>query len=109
VVIAAACVILFLGIVQARNAAVDNLPEFMPVKVQVQTEALGLSTVEVEQFITVPMENELNGVPWVNDIHSRSMPGLSTIDLTFKAGTDILRARQLVTERLARGPGVAKV
>src|SRR5206468_2846969 len=57
----------------------------------------------------VPMENALNGVPWVDDIHSRSIPGLSAIDLSFKEGTDILRARQLVTERLAGGTGVAKV
>lgn len=109
VLAAAAAVVLSLGIVQMRHAAVDSLPEFGPPHVQVQTDAPGLSAVEVEQFITVPLEDELNGVAWVDQIHSRSIEGLSTIDLTFQKGTDVLRARQLVTERLAQGPGVANI
>jgi Cu/Ag efflux pump CusA len=106
---AAAAVLLFLGVWETRHAAVDALPEFGPARVQVQTEALGLSASEVEQFITVPLEDELNGIAFLDSIHSRSIPGLSAIDLTFKPGTDVLRARQLVTERLAQGPGVANV
>jgi Cu/Ag efflux pump CusA len=109
VLAAVAAVVLSLGIAQTRHAAVDSLPEFGPPRVQVQTDAPGLSAVEVEQFITVPLEDELNGVAWVDQIHSRSIEGLSTIDLTFQRGTDVLRARQLVTERLAQGPGVANI
>ena len=109
VLAAVAAVVLSLGIVQLRHASVDSLPEFGPPHVQVQTEAAGLSAVEVEQFITVPLEDELNGVAWVDQIHSRSIEGLSTIDMTFQPGTDVLRARQLVTERLAQGPGVANI
>ncbi|MEN3305203.1 MAG: hypothetical protein V7603_1405 [Micromonosporaceae bacterium] len=109
VLAAAAAVVLSLGIVQMRHAAVDSLPEFGPPHVQVQTDAPGLSAVEVEQFITVPLEDELNGVAWVDQIHSRSIEGLSTLDLTFQRGTNVLRARQLVTERLAQGPGVANI
>jgi Cu/Ag efflux pump CusA len=105
----AAVVILFVGITQVRNAPVDVYPEFTPPQVQIQTEALGLSAAEVESLITVPMENELNGVPWVEQITSQSVPGLSSINLRFKRGTDLYRARQMVTERLAQGPGVAKV
>src|SRR6266700_2851366 len=105
----AAVVVLFVGITQVRNAPVDVYPEFTPPQVQIQTEALGLSAAEVESLITVPMENELNGVPWVEQIQSQSVPGLSSINLRFKRGTDLYRARQLVTERLAQGPGVAKV
>ena len=109
VMVAAAAVLLFLGVSQTRHAPVDALPEFGPAQVQVQTEALGLSATEVEQFITVPLEDELNGIAYLDRIHSRSIPGLSAIDLTFQPGTDLLRARQLVTERLAQGPGVANV
>src|SRR5947207_3227060 len=109
VMVAAAAVLLFLGVYQTQHARVDALPEFGSASVQVQTEAVGLSASEVEQFITVPMEDELNGIAYLDQIHSRSIPGLSAIDLTFKPGTDLLRARQLVTERLAQGPGVANV
>lgn len=107
--VAFAGVILLLGITQLRSAAVDTYPEFTAPSVQVQTEALGLSAAEVEALITVPLENELNGVAWVDHIQSSSVPALSSVVLTFKRGTDIYRARQLVTERLAQGPGVAKV
>jgi len=105
----AAVGILFVGITQVRNAPVDVYPEFDAPQVQIQTDALGLSAAEVESLITVPMENEFNGVPWVEQMTSQSVPGLSSIDLRFKRGTDVYRARQMVTERLAQGPGVAKV
>ncbi len=58
---------------------------------QVQTEALGLSAAEVEQLITVPLEQDLlNGVPGVDTIRSESIPGLSSIVLIFEPGTDLL-------------------
>ena len=61
----------------------------MPPSVEIQTEALGLSAAEVEQLITLGLEQDLlNGVPWLDRIHSSSMPGLSVIDLTFQPGTD---------------------
>src|SRR5258708_13076714 len=104
-VAAFAGVILLLGITQLRSAAIDTYPEFTAPSVQVQTEALGLSAAEVEALITVPLENELNGVAWVDHIQSSSVPALSSVVLTFKRGTDIYRARQLVTQRLAQGPG----
>jgi Cu/Ag efflux pump CusA len=107
--VAVAILLMTLGGYQAEHVAVDALPEYGPVQVQLQTEAVGLSATEVEQFITVPMEDELNGIAYLDQIHSRSIPGLSAIDLTFKPGTDLLRARQLVAERLSQGPGVANV
>ena len=83
--IAVAVALLILGIAQAGSARVDFLPEFMPPSVQVQTEALGLSAAEVEQLVTVPLEQDLlNGVPWLDRIHSRSGPGLSAIDIVFE-------------------------
>jgi Cu/Ag efflux pump CusA len=68
---------------------------------EVQTEAPGLSSQEVEQYLTVPMENNLlDGVMGVWDVRSQSTPGLATVDLYFEPGTTILHARQLVEERL---------
>jgi len=63
-----------------------TLPEFLPTQVQIQTEALGLSAAEVEQFITVPLEDEFNGVPYVQNLRSKSVPGLSAITMDFPAG-----------------------
>lgn len=91
------------GVVELRGAKVDSLPEFGPPTVDVRTEALGLSAPEVEQLITVPMEQDLlDGVGWLAAIHSASLPGLSAIELVFEPGTNLLRARQLVQERLAQ-------
>jgi Cu/Ag efflux pump CusA len=109
VVVVAALVLMGLGISSLRQAAVDTLPEFLPPQVEVQTEAVGLSTNEVEQLITVPMEDELNGVAFLAHMRSRSIPGLSDIQLTFKPGTDIYQARQLVQERVTQGPAVVNV
>ncbi|MGD0167278.1 MAG: efflux RND transporter permease subunit [Gaiellaceae bacterium] len=102
-------VLVIMGVIALRHAPVDTLPEFLPPQVQVQTEALGLSTTEVEQFITVPLEDEFNGLPFLDHLRSQSVPGLSSIELTFKPGTDIYKARQLVTERVAQGPSVVNV
>jgi Cu/Ag efflux pump CusA len=64
---------------------------------------LGLSATEVESLVTVPLEQDLlNGVPWVDRISSRSIPGLSAINLVFKPGTDEAAARQLVQERMTQ-------
>src|SRR5437773_8451492 len=102
-VIAVAIGLAVIGIAQLRSAPVDIYPEFMPPSVEIQTEALGLSAAEVEQLITVPLEQDLlNGVPWLDRIHSASMPGLSVIDLTFEQGTNLYSARQLVQERMTQ-------
>jgi Cu/Ag efflux pump CusA len=100
-----ACLVLVLGfaLAQLRNATTDTYPEFGGTTVQVQAEALGLSAQEVEQLITVPIEQDLlNGVPWVDSITSRSMPGLSAIELRFAPGTDLYEARQMVQERMSQ-------
>ncbi len=79
---------------------VDVLPEYAPPYIEVQTEALGLSAAEVEELISLNLEELLNGTPWLQSIHSTSVPGLSQLVLYFKPGTDVIRARQLVAERL---------
>ncbi len=100
VVIALAVAMILIGINQLRTMPVDALPEFAPPYVQVQTEALGLSASEVEELITLNQEELLNGTPWLQSIRSTSVPGLSSITLYFQPGTDIMQARQLVSERL---------
>lgn len=102
-VIVVAWVFMFSGLAQLREMPVDVLPEFSPPFVEIQTEALGLSAEEVEQMITVPMEQDLlAGVAWLDVIRSESVPGLSSVLVYFEPGTDLYRARQMVSERLAQ-------
>lgn len=90
----------------------DVFPEFAPPLVEIQTEAPGLSAAEVEILVSVPIENAMNGVSWLNYIRSKSVLGLSSVVLYFETGTDIMKARQMVQERLSaiasELPGVAK-
>lgn len=101
-VIVLAIVLMASGFNQTRSMPVDVLPEFNPPYVEIQTEAPGLSAQEVEDIVTVSLEQSmLAGVPWLESIRSKSMPGLSSIFLYFEPGTDLNRARQLVGERIA--------
>ena len=102
-VIILAVVLMTAGVMQLRSAPVDVFPEFNPPMVEVQTEALGLSAAEIESLLTVPMEADLlNGVAWLDQIYSESVAGLSSILLVFEPGTDPIRARQMVQERLTQ-------
>jgi Cu/Ag efflux pump CusA len=104
-VLAIAVALMALGFLQLRNTSVETLPEFGPVRVDVQVEALGLSAEEVENLITNPIENEFfNGIPWLAKLESRTIPGLASIEMTFEPGTDPIRARQVVQERLTMAP-----
>jgi Cu/Ag efflux pump CusA len=114
-VIAIAVGLLAYGVLQLDNARTDILPEFQRVTVEVQTEALGLSAEEVESLITVPLEQDLLvGIAFLDEIESVSLPGLSSVVMTFEPGTDLLDARQVVAERLTQAvaaaglPAVAK-
>src|SRR5438874_13030498 len=103
VVIAVAAVLLAGGLWQMRQVPLDVVPEFSPLTLQVRTEALGLSAAEVESLITVPLEADLLiGTPWLKSIDSESMTGVSVIDLLFEPGTNLMRARQMVNERMTQ-------
>ena len=100
-VVLAAIAMMVVGTAQLGNMRVDVFPEFAPPQVQIQTMCNGLSTADVEALVTVPLEQALNGVNGLDDLRSKSVPQLSSIQLIFKQGTDLLTARQLVQERLA--------
>jgi len=93
-----------------RQMPLDVVPEFSPLTLQVRTEALGLSAAEVESLITVPLEADLLiGTPWLKSIDSESMTGVSVIDLLFEPGTDLMRARQMVNERMTQSRALPNV
>lgn len=92
--------ILAWGATAAYRAPWDVFPEFAPPQVIIQTEAPGLSTEEVEQLITVPLESAINGVFGLETLRSSSVPALSVITVTFEEGTNVLDARQLINQRL---------
>ncbi len=68
----------------------------------IQTEAPGLSTERRLSLVTVPIENSLNGIPFLDHVRSKSVLGLSSVQLYFKRGTDLITARNLVNERLTQ-------
>lgn len=93
-----------------RDARFDAFPEFAPPRVEIQTEAPGLSSEEVEALVTMPLEAALAGTPGMTAIRSRSVLGLSSVVLLFPTGTDLLQARALVQERVTRAaPGLPAV
>jgi CzcA family heavy metal efflux pump len=99
-VFAAAAVLVF-GFLSTRDAELDVFPEFAPPIVEVQTLATGNTSTEVEELITIPIEDALNGVEGLDEMRSYSVEQVSSIKLYFKRGVDRNRARQLVQERLA--------
>ncbi|MEK6288665.1 MAG: efflux RND transporter permease subunit [Acidobacteriota bacterium] len=112
VVVALAVVLMIVGIQIVRTTPLDVFPEFAPPVVEIQTEAPGLSTAEVESLVSAPIENSLNGIMSLKTLRSKSVLGLSSVVLIFQEGTDLMRARQLVQERLsivaAQLPAVAR-
>src|SRR5215510_6096322 len=96
-----AVVLMVFGVTRLSGSSVDVFPEFAPPKVEVQTLSMGLSASAVEELVTVPLEQALNGVPGLDIMRSRSVPDLSDIVLIFKPGTDLILARQYVQERLS--------
>ncbi len=100
VVAALAGLLIIVGVRATRETPLDVFPEFSPPLVEVQTEAPGLSTPEVENLVTVPVENALNGVSGLKTLRSKTVLGLSSVVAIFEDGSDLMQARQLVQERL---------
>lgn len=88
------------GALSLRSLDIDAFPDTTPVQVQINTTAPALGPEEVEQRITFPIEQVLSGLPGLEQVRSVSKFGLSQVVVTFKDGTDIYFARQLINERL---------
>ncbi len=101
-VVFAAVALMALGLLELPQTKVDVFPEFAPPKVEIQTIALGNSSNEVEELITVPIEDQLGGIEGLDEMRSKSVAQLSSISLIFDRGIDELRARQLVAERISQ-------
>lgn len=102
IVLCATVVMVLLGIAFSRQASLDVFPEFAPPRIEIQTEAPGLATEEVEKLITVPIEAAVSGVPGLATLRSKSVLGLSAVTMLLPRGADIAAARQQVQERLAQ-------
>ncbi len=87
---------------QIPDIPLDVFPEFAPPIVEIQTEAPGLSSPEVESLVSVPIETVVAGIPGVNTVRSRSVLGLSSVALILAPDSNLLATRQIVQERLGR-------
>lgn len=99
-VITVTMTVALLGVVAYRNLIIDVFPDPSPALVQIYTEAEGLAPQEVEQFVSIPVEAAMFGLPKVERIRSTSTYGLSLVSVYFEEGTDIYWARQVLAPRL---------
>ena len=88
------------GIISALRLPIDAVPDITNVQVQINTSLPSLAPEEIEKLVTYPIEIEMGGIQNLVEIRSISKFGLSQVTLIFEEGTDIYRARQLVSERL---------
>ncbi|HKI45369.1 MAG TPA: efflux RND transporter permease subunit [Balneolales bacterium] len=101
IIIALATVLVLYGAYLLTRVRYKIFPDFAPPEVVIQTEAQGLSPVQVEQLVTQPIENVLNGSRDLKSMRSGSIQGISVITLTFRDNSDIYRDRQIIAERLS--------
>src|SRR5438552_11706980 len=99
-VLLAALALVAVGLWSAARLSIDAVPDITGVQVQINTEVPALAAEESERLVTRPIEIEMAGLPGLEEMRSLTKFGLSQVTLLFADGTDIYRARQLVTERL---------
>ncbi|WP_297510378.1 efflux RND transporter permease subunit [uncultured Caulobacter sp.] len=104
VALGAILLLIYGGVVLSR-AKFDVFPEFVPAQAEVSTEAPGLTAEQVEQLVTRPVEQAVNGAAGVETVRSVSQQGLSSVSVIFKDGSDPYRARQVVAEALGEVAG----
>ncbi|MEI9939586.1 MAG: CusA/CzcA family heavy metal efflux RND transporter [Pseudomonadota bacterium] len=101
IVIIGALLLIGVGVHAALRLPVDAVPDITNVQVQVITAAPALSPVEVEQYVSVPVERAMAGIPRSTEVRSISKYGLSVVTVVFQDDTDIYFARQLINERMS--------
>src|SRR6185503_1636163 len=87
IVSALACLLIAYGIYTTLHAKQDVFPDFVPPEIVVQTEAPGFSPEQVEQLVTRPVENAVNGLGDLDVLRSDTIQGLSVVTAVFKDGT----------------------
>ena len=100
VVLALAIALVIFGGIKASESDMDVLPEFAPPQVVIECDAPGMVAQEIETLVTVPLETVLNGTPGVTQVRSISQNGVAMVTVTFAYGTDVYRARQLISEKV---------
>ncbi len=93
------------GVYAFKKLPIDAFPDVTNIQVQIITEAPGRSPVEVEKFITYPVEVQMTGLPRMQELRSLSKFGLSMVTVVFEDDVDIYFARQLILERLIEAKG----
>jgi cobalt-zinc-cadmium resistance protein CzcA len=94
-------IIIGFGAYSIRGTAIDAFPDVTNIQVEVLCGAPGLSPLEIERFVTYPVETAMRGLPGLVTMRSVTKYGLAVVTIVFQDGTDIYFARQLVHERLA--------
>jgi cobalt-zinc-cadmium resistance protein CzcA len=100
IVVVATVLLVVMGGRAALQLPIDAVPDVTNIQVQVITPAPALTPVEVEQYVSVPVERAMAGIPKVAEVRSISKYGLSVVTVVFEEGTDIYFGRQMVLERM---------
>src|SRR5215469_15768233 len=102
VVCALAVILVLYGVVVLIRSKYDVFPEFVPPTASVQTEAPGLVAEQVEQLVTLPIEQAISGASGIEAVRSETISGLSVVTVVFQEGLNPYRARQIVAESLGQ-------